>query len=129
MDADRDRLRQAIEARAAQLRLRLQEVASRASMSLSTLGRVRAGVGALTPYVVASLEDALEWTHGSVQAILAGDAPTPVSRPVHDDPAVAEILTSAYLTPRQKSALVSELSRLRAQEDPGTTDTNPRDRL
>jgi AraC-like DNA-binding protein len=77
MDAQRERLKRHIEDRAVELRLRLKDVANAAGMSIANLHRVRNGIGTLTPYAMAALEDALEWAPGSVRAVLDGDAPTP----------------------------------------------------
>lgn len=75
VDADRERLKQAIEDRAGALRLRLKQVARRAEMSEANFFRIRTGDITLTPFAMAAIEDALEWGHGSIKAILAGGEP------------------------------------------------------
>lgn len=77
MTPERERLKAAIENRAVELRLKLNQVAQRADMSAANFLRIRTGEVALTPLAVAAIEDALEWESGSIQAILDGGVPTP----------------------------------------------------
>lgn len=76
MTPDRERLKAAIDARAAELGLRYREVASRAHMTESNLFRIRTGEIELSNAARIALEDALEWERGSMQAILDGGQPT-----------------------------------------------------
>jgi len=76
MTPDRERLKAAVDARAAELGLRLREVASRARMDGSNLYRIRNGETELTTSARIALEEALVWERGSIQAILDGDQPT-----------------------------------------------------
>lgn len=69
----------AIEDRRSQLRIKLQDVARRADISVATLGRARRGEGDLTTDTKIGLEEALLWARGSVDAILAGGQPTPIA--------------------------------------------------
>jgi hypothetical protein len=87
MDPHRERLKIAIEARAIELRLKLNKVAQRAGMSAGNFLRIRAGEVALTPFAIATIEQALEWEPGSIQAILDGGEPTPRSSPSDLPPA------------------------------------------
>ncbi|ONF62264.1 hypothetical protein [Amycolatopsis keratiniphila] len=63
--------------RRAYLRIKWQDVAKRAVLSIATLGRVRSGKGELTTDTKYAIEDALEWERGSIDAILDGGEPTP----------------------------------------------------
>lgn len=66
----------AMETRRAELRIKWQDVARRADISIATLGRVRRDEGDLTTDTKYGLEEALRWTRGSIDAVLAGGAPT-----------------------------------------------------
>lgn len=64
------------------LRLTWDEVAARAGIHRETLRQIRNGTGRIRPLSVTGLEDALEWPHGRIDAILDGDVgPTEVSEP------------------------------------------------
>lgn len=80
---ERERLKNAIENRAVELRLKLNQVAQRAGMSAANFLRIRTGEVGLTPLAVAAIEDALEWEAGSIQAVLDGARPAP--RHTHPD--------------------------------------------
>lgn len=73
---ERAALAAAMETRRADLRIKWQDVARRADISIATLGRVRRGEGDLTTDTKYGLEDALRWTRGSIDAVLAGGTPT-----------------------------------------------------
>lgn len=77
MTPDRERLKAAIDLRAAGLGLFLREVASRAHMDGSNLYRIRTGENELTTSACIAIEEALQWERGSIQAILDGGEPTP----------------------------------------------------
>lgn len=75
----RERLTARMDARRVALRLQWSEVAARAAMSTAHLRRIRNGESPLTPLMEASLEDALQWAHGSIAAVLKGDEPVEVA--------------------------------------------------
>jgi hypothetical protein len=71
-----ERLDTAMDRRRRQLRLRWKQVADRAGMTYSNLHRIRTGQITLTDFARDGVEDALQWEHGSVAAILDGAEPT-----------------------------------------------------
>lgn len=75
----RERLTARMETRRVALRLQWGEVATRAGISTAHLRRIRNDESPLTPLVKASLEDALQWAHGSIDAILEGGDPVEVA--------------------------------------------------
>lgn len=94
-DPARARLADLMDERRRQLRLTWDEVASRASIHRETLRNLRTGVSAnLRPLTKAGLEGALKWKDGSVDAILAGGAPTPSGEPEPSDKFRAGIETA-----------------------------------
>ncbi|MGW5123023.1 helix-turn-helix domain-containing protein [Streptomyces sp. NPDC004069] len=61
-----------------QLRMNWRQVAEAAEMSYTALRAIRRGEYRPTELTARALDDALQWTHGSVYAVLAGGDPTPV---------------------------------------------------
>ena len=86
MTPERERLKNAIEDRAVDLRLKLNKVAQRADMSPANFLRIRTGEVALTPLAMAAIEQALEWEPGSILDIIEGGDPTPRRRPAGSPP-------------------------------------------
>lgn len=74
----RSRLATAIERRVLQLDLTMREVAERSGMTEVTWRRIRKGTGTLTDRAKTRIERALDWTSGSVDAILAGGKPVEI---------------------------------------------------
>lgn len=70
MDANRERLARAMDARRIDLGLRWQQVAARAHMSVGNLSRIRNGSITLTQLAAAAIERALEWPRGTIDAYL-----------------------------------------------------------
>ncbi|MGI5155759.1 helix-turn-helix domain-containing protein [Microbispora sp. CA-102843] len=70
--------RRALESRAEQLRLTWDAVADRAGMSVAHLRRIRKGETPITSQMAAGLEEALKLQPGSIDALLAGGAITPL---------------------------------------------------
>ena len=94
-DEARQRLTDAIEKRRAQLHLQLEEVAARmgrTGRSAAHLRRLRTGKAELNDMAKAELESALEWQKGSVDDILEGREPTPLTPP----PAEAGAASTAF---------------------------------
>ena len=75
-DRARRHLSALMNARRADLRLRWDDVAARAEISVAHLRRVRGDQAPLTPFVAAAIEDALKWSRGSIERILQGGEPT-----------------------------------------------------
>lgn len=74
----RARLAEHMDQRRRELRLTWDQVASRAGINRETLRQIRNGISeSIRPLTAAGIEDALQWEHGSIDAILAGGAPTP----------------------------------------------------
>lgn len=69
-----------MEERRVELGLRWTDVAERAEMSTEGLRAIRAGETNPLPLTRASIEGALEWERGSVNAILHGEDPLPAVR-------------------------------------------------
>lgn len=107
------------EMNAARLRLGIKwtDVAMRARMSVQNLLRIRKGEIAVTEDAAYGLERALDWRHGSIEAILAGGEPTldePELEPV--DPAIQALLDDAYDRARQQGRTHKQaMERMRAE--------------
>lgn len=125
MDADRQRLADAMEDRRLQLRLKWIEVARRAEMSESNLVRIRKGEIALTPLAARAIEDALEWEAKSIEGVLRGEAPKPrvpqgvppIPEGVRVDPADWAIMTNEERTAYVR--IVTGVRRRRQQASRG----------
>lgn len=74
---NRERLAELMEERRKDLRLRWQDVAETAGLSLKTLHSVRTSDKGMAQLTKTAIEDALRWEHGSVDLILAGGDPVP----------------------------------------------------
>lgn len=68
----------AMDARRVDLRMTWREVAETAELSLAGLSAIRRGERQPSTLTVRRIEDALQWEHGSIQAVLDGGDPTPV---------------------------------------------------
>jgi hypothetical protein len=82
VEPQRERLNAAMTESRLDLRLRWTEVAKRAGIDSSTLRRIRYGEGAISDLAARGLEDALEWPHGTIAALLGGE---PLADPGLDD--------------------------------------------
>jgi hypothetical protein len=82
VEPQRERLNAVMNESRLDLRLRWTEVARRAGIDSSTLRRIRYGEGAVSDLAARGLEDALEWPHGTIAALLAGE---PVDDPGPDE--------------------------------------------
>lgn len=63
------------------LRLHWADVAERADVTTETLRQVRRGSQDIRALTRAAIEEGLQWERGSIDAILAGGDPTPLSEP------------------------------------------------
>lgn len=99
MDEARERLTEAMEARLLELRMKWADVSRKAQMDTSNLRRIRRGQISITRDAAYGLEEAFEWPHGYIAALLAEPGP-PVP-----------------LTPLQREAL-AELNELMADKVP-----------
>src|ERR1700729_2113204 len=76
-DLDWHRLAAAVTARRNELRMSQSDVRAIGGPSTPTLGKIEsAHVKSIKPFTKIALEDALRWTRGSVDAILASGIPT-----------------------------------------------------
>lgn len=78
MSEPHERLGQAMNARRLDLRKQWKDIATGAKISTAALGAIRRGEYKPSALTARGIEDALDWEHGSVDAILAGGEPTPV---------------------------------------------------
>lgn len=93
MSEPRTRLDQAMTDRGLKIKKRWVQIATEAGISTAALGAIRRGEYKPSPHTARRLEDAFQWSHGSIDAILAGGDPTPVEGERPDiDPDEAEIL-------------------------------------
>jgi hypothetical protein len=78
----RERLAALMDERRRDLRLRWQDVAETAGVSLKTLHSARMGSGDISGLTKAAIENGLRWEHGSVDLILQGGEPVAGETPV-----------------------------------------------
>ena len=76
MSGTRTRLDQAMDKRRLDLRKQWKDIASAAGVSTAALGAIRRGEYKPSSLTARGIEDALQWGHGSIEAILAGGEPT-----------------------------------------------------
>ncbi|MGI5161449.1 hypothetical protein [Microbispora sp. CA-102843] len=77
-DQARSRLSTAMNDRRVELRLKWNQVAQRAGISIAHLARIRGNEGPLTDLAKSSLETALEWPRGTIDQFLqSGEIKTP----------------------------------------------------
>ena len=76
---NRQRLAVLMEQRRKDLRLRWQDVAERSGLSLKTLHSVRSSDKRVAELTKTGIEDGLRWEHGSIDLVLAGGDPVPLS--------------------------------------------------
>lgn len=87
-DGDRERLDEAMKERRKELRIQWNRVAELAGMTYGNLHKIRTGQIAISEDAAYGLEIALQWTHGSIDAVLAGGTPTKIDEAKHaDEPA------------------------------------------
>jgi transcriptional regulator with XRE-family HTH domain len=129
MDSPSDRLDKAIETRRLDLDLSLNDLAAAAKISAATLRAIRRGTnqpGALTKR---RIEDALKWGHGSIEAILAGGDPKPItlrhltdggradeSLTVTREPSVAELRAELEAQRARGNRLEERIAAIEARE-------------
>lgn len=79
-------LEAAIQRRRVELRMSWRDVSTAAGMSYEGLRAIRKGDRHPNPVTKGRIEDALQWSPGSVDAVLAGGGPTPEQseRPDYD---------------------------------------------
>lgn len=88
-----ERLDEAMNRRRVQLRMNWREVSDAAGISYTALRAIRKGEYRPTELTARGLDDALQWTHGSVYAVLDGGDPTPIEDAERQ--ASAEVQTNA----------------------------------
>jgi transcriptional regulator with XRE-family HTH domain len=104
------RLAERLNQRRIVLRLQWQEVADRAGISAAHLRNFRNGQGTLGDLAKASLEDALRWKRGSIDAVLQGGEPTEVAS-VSGSTSLAVTAQAGVETSAAIEAALRELAR------------------
>lgn len=112
-----ERLRAAIEARAAEPGWSLARVAREAEIDVQTLWSIRKGQQP-SKRTMRGLDRALGWTDGSTETLIDGGEPVPLSESSHD-PAEQKILDMDHISPEKKKQIVERLhaARLGALEE------------
>lgn len=126
-------LNDALEERRIELDMTWRQVADAAGISLAGLGAIRRGERHPSALTVRRIENALEWTPGSVEAILGGSEPTPVesreSVKAEDNPEdedVEQLMQRVRRMPREDRRALLRLLRA-SDEMPGRTKDPPRE--
>ena len=78
MSGTRTRLDQAMDRRRLDLRKQWKDIATAAGISTAALGAIRRGEYKPSALTARGIEDALQWAHGSIEAIDAGGDPVPL---------------------------------------------------
>lgn len=127
------RLTEAMEERRKELRLRWQDVAAAASLSVETLSALRRpGAQGVRDLTLRAVDAGLQWYPGSAERTLKGDAPAPLGNgqpsagdepPPHrlDDGFAAIEATVEWmrgLTPTERAAALGDLVKRVSQPDP-----------
>lgn len=120
MDADRERLASAMDARRIELRLRWKKVADLAGMSEANLLRIRNGEIALTPFAAAGIESALQWAKGSVDSVLGGQDARP-AHPEHSPPddELDALIAAAKRDVERANQVLADLQREKMRRESG----------
>lgn len=106
MSEPHQRLDKAMNARRLDLGKQWKDIAGEAGISTAALGAMRRGEYRPSQLNARRLEDALQWEHGSIDAIWADAEPTPISR--------------ANRSPvEMQRELKERLDRILAEGDPG----------
>jgi DNA-binding XRE family transcriptional regulator len=104
-----ERLDDAMNRRRLELRMNWRQVAQAADISYTALRAIRRGEYRPTELTAQSLDDALQWTRGSVLAVLDGGEPTPIEAQAHTDRRVtlreSKAAATSALSPRELDAL------------------------
>ncbi|MEU1736514.1 hypothetical protein [Streptosporangium sp. NPDC020145] len=116
-DDARQRLAEAMDDRRQDLRLKWQDVAAKANISVPTLKRIRSGPGLITDWAARGLEKALEWPQGEVARILAADetsAEHAEEAPRYSDPGLQAIWEAPGLTETERQAAITLIEAMRS---------------
>lgn len=76
-ETPRERLAEEMDGRRKKLRLRWNQVAQRAGISVQTLLRIRSGETAVTDFAAEGIEQALDWPTGYIGNVLSDSTSTP----------------------------------------------------
>jgi hypothetical protein len=127
MDVNRERLNREMEDRRYALGMRTwRALSERAGIAYETLRALRAGSNP-SGATVRDLETALQWEHGSIDAVLAGGDPTPIESETDstdDDLSVSEKFDKVWA---ELEYLTEEVKRLR-ERDRRVSEPTPGDR-
>lgn len=110
------RLDRLMRQRSLEIKKRWVEIAREAGISTSALGQIRKGDYRPSPLTARALDDAFEWQHGSIDAILSGGDPTPIG----DRP-------RRHATPEDKELQLLREIRVRIEELERLRDERPAD--
>lgn len=108
-DEQRAPLRKAMEARIEELDITWRDVAAAAGISYETVRKARTGPGGIPSRTRRALERGLRWARGSVDAVLAGDKPAPLS-PADLVPTVAPSPDLRFTPAGYLAAILDELA-------------------
>ncbi|GAA3078233.1 hypothetical protein [Streptosporangium carneum] len=127
-DDARLRLEKAMNERRNDLRLKWQEVAERAKISVPTLKRIRNGPGPVTAWAARGLEVALSWPQGEVFRILADEeqpAEQAEQAPRYPDPGL-QAIWEADLPEHERLAAITLIEAMRSVPLQSQTNDNER---
>lgn len=93
----RARLDHLMNLRRLELGITWRDVASRAGLSYEALRRLRTGDGGIRDLTASKISRALEWTSGSVDAVLEGGDPVPAAAAPPAEDAIVTVLKRALL--------------------------------
>ncbi|MFJ5156371.1 helix-turn-helix domain-containing protein [Streptomyces sp. NPDC088353] len=109
MPEPHERLGEAMNQRRLALRMNWREVAQAAGISYEALRAIRRGDYKPTELTARGLDEALQWEHGSVVAVLRGDDPTPAgaqtASPEGGHPGARDARPEAELSSRELDIL------------------------
>lgn len=106
----REHLDQAMNARRLDLGITWRDVAARAGLSYEALRRLRTGDGGIRDLTAAKISRALEWTPGSVDAVLGGGDPTAAAAREAAEGSSAVTILRGALSAGEQFILDSDLS-------------------
>lgn len=108
-----------------QLGMEWKDVATKTGVSYETLRNLRLGKRKASELTIRRLEDALQWKHGSIDAILAGGDPTPAEQDIllDEDAFVSASEEELYhrlkaLPPLELQAILEIVRAMTREEEP-----------
>lgn len=116
--APHQQLDKAMNDRRLQLRMTWNDLAKAAGISDVTLRAIRRGDNQPSPLTRRRIEDALQWTHGSIEAVLADGEPTPIEQAPADErePTLAELRAELEAQRERNNRLEERIAAIEARE-------------